>query len=228
MYILRDVIELCFPQICVSCKWESSIDNNPFCIHCLSDIPFCTDFGGADNEMSIRLLGKTPFEKTAFLLYKHKKGKVSDCIHAFKYKRQADIGQKLGTIFGKNWISNELTIPDYIVPIPIHPKKKIKRGYNQCTQFAKGIQSILQVPILENVLLKKKQTNSLVTKGRWARKQNLENSIVIGKKRKAIGKKLLIVDDVITTGATLEVCGQLLANEVSDKLYFGAIALAKD
>ncbi len=225
--IAKDLLSYAFPEICIACHCENRLRNSAFCLFCQSDLPYTASFEYEEHELYQKLLGRVQFEQAAFLFYQYKSGKIIECVHALKYKHQANIGILLGKEFGLKWIENQRAIPDAIVPVPLHPRKKAKRGYNQSTMFALGVQQVIHKPIIENMLVKRTSTSSQTNKGRLDRLQNLEETFDVIPKRHWQNKKLLVVDDVVTTGATLETCGILLNRHVSDNLYFGAIALAR-
>jgi ComF family protein len=178
--------------------------------------------------MENRLTGRLPFVYGTSLFYFYKEGKVQEFVHKLKYNRKAQVGEQLGREFGQAWQKSPmLEKPDLLIPIPLHPKREFKRGYNQSYMFAKGIAVVLDIPIFTKALKKTIHTESQTHKSREERIENIKESFAIGGNPNLAGKHILIVDDVLTTGATIEVFSKtLLAYEPNCRLSVGTIALA--
>lgn len=225
-HFLGDLFSFIFPDLCILCKDTPKLQHDIFCLPCKVELPYTDSFEVLESELDHKLTGRVNIEHAAYLFHLLPEGNVRKCIHRLKYKNDKDIGSKLGIEFGKEW-KKYLPIPDLIIPVPIHYKKKVKRGYNQAALFGKGVAETLNIPMLENVLTKQGHTSSQTKKGRIARLENMKNSMSIKKHRQIQGKSILLVDDVITTGATIEACSTLLSRYNIDKLYIGSIAMSK-
>lgn len=153
--------------------------------------------------------GIVPFEFGASLLYFRKKGIAQQLMHNLKYKNQQEIGTFLGNIFSKN----VLDLPvfnsiDVIIPVPLHKKRLHERGYNQVTTFCEALEKNLAIPIIDSVLVKSINLKSQIQKSKENRLETNKNVFSIENAHKIEGKHILLVDDIFTTGATIEVCAK--------------------
>lgn len=181
-----------------------------------------------DNDLVYRLAGRAEIKHGAALYNFIKSGRVQQAVHSLKYRDRPDIGVILGQQFGEQLMASELfETPDLIIPIPLHYKKQKKeRGYNQSEEFAKGISSITGSKVNTSILIKHVEIDSQTRKGRADRFNNVLNSFKLIHPEKLEGKSVLLVDDVMTTGATIEAAYTLLSPIKDIKLYIGLIVLA--
>lgn len=162
------------------------------------------------------------------MLYFKKNTKTQNLIHNLKYKGQTEVGHKLGNLLGERLANSDLYQGiDYIIPVPLHPKKERARGYNQSDFIAAGVSEVMVIPVLNNLLIRKKITDSQTRKSRFIRYENMLSVFELVKPEQLINKHVLLVDDVITTGATLEACGNALTNGQIKKLSIASIAFAQ-
>ena len=162
------------------------------------------------------------------LLYFKKGTKVQNLIHHLKYKGQTDVGLMLGRMIGEKLLSNTLyQKADLIVPVPLHQKKENSRGYNQSKCIADGIAEVLQVPVVTGLLTRKKNTGTQTKKSRYHRFENVQSVFEICQTWELENQHVLLIDDVITTGATLEACGKILLDSGLTKLSIAAAAYAE-
>jgi len=162
-----------------------------------------------DHEMHRAFYGIVPFEFGASLLYFRKKGIAQQLMHNLKYKNQQEIGTFLGDIFSKN----VLDLPvfnsiDVIIPVPLHKKRLHERGYNQVTTFCEALEKNLAIPIIDSVLVKSINLKSQIQKSKENRLETNKNVFSIENAHKIEGKHILLVDDIFTTGATIEKCAK--------------------
>lgn len=182
---------------------------NCICPKCRIELPQTKFWSGIENEAEKKFWGKIQLEKVMSFLYFHPLGGVQNLIHHFKYKGVTDIGLTLG-----EWCAQELLVSDFfddielIVPIPIHEKKKAQRGFNQSDFIAKGVSNITHLKINNEVLVKHNNTPSQTRKNRFERWQNTNQSFGLKKDHDLEGKHVLLIDDVLTTGSTVEAAGQ--------------------
>jgi ComF family protein len=177
----------------------------------------------------LKLLGRVDIEHAAALHYFLKKGKVQKLVHAFKYKNKPQIATLLGKQFAYKYLESEIFVAaDYIVPIPIHYARRQQRGYNQAYMIAKGIFEITSIPIENKVLIKNKKIVSQTIKNRSERFVNVLNTFSLKNANKFIGKRILIIDDVFTTGATIEAAITILKDIKDITIQVGFIAVATD
>ncbi|MFN7326204.1 MAG: ComF family protein [Chitinophagales bacterium] len=223
-------VHLFYPQLCVACNAAMpSSSRQCFCFSCRSKIEPTTFHESKENDISERLWGRLPIESAAALYYFDKKGPVQLALHHLKYKNQPDIGKRLGRLLGTQLYSSPLFQDiNCIVPVPLHPKKERKRGYNQSMAFALGLADALQLPVYDNTLARQQDTVSQTNKHRMERFQNVGQVFLLKQTKDIAGKHVLLVDDVLTTGATLEFCGNLLLSVPGVKISIATIAVARN
>lgn len=223
----RSLVELIFPTVCNACEQEPPVKNGLFCMKCLLELPESTMYLDQENELTEKLWGRSNIITGAGLYIFHKEGLTQQIIHRIKYKNQPQLGVDLGAYFGN--ILNEAALYkdiDYIIPIPLHKKKEAKRGYNQSMKIAIGISKAMQIPILDDVLLRIKDTKTQTQRSKRERKHNMQDAFVTKEQHRIQNKSVMIVDDVITTGATMELCVDLLNKEEGCKVYVCVIGVA--
>lgn len=224
--MLQPIKNLFFPKVCFACGNGLSKSENHICIACITQLPRTNYFQSRNNEVEKVFWGRIPIERaTSFLLFKPK-GKVQKLIHYFKYKGQKEIGITLGEL-----AANELKQQgffegvDLIVPMPIHRLKRNVRGYNQSDYLVEGISNATGIEKELGNIIKAVNTSSQTKKGRFKRWKNVKTTFQIKDSNKFIDKHLLIVDDVITTGSTIEACSLELLKIPNLKISVLSIAM---
>lgn len=205
-----DFLNLIYPNLCLSCDNPLRKGEDIICIKCKLNLPITDYFKNSDNPISSKFYGKVKLEYAFSFLHFIKKGSVQKLLHQLKYNNKPEIGLLLG-----KWFGNELTKIkglnfDYVIPVPMHRTKLKKRGYNQADPIAEGISSTLNSEWKHDVLLKVDNTESQTKKGRFDRFKNTEYVFKFNEDYSIKNKHVLIVDDVITTGSTLEACAKIL------------------
>lgn len=222
------LLELFFPKLCIACLLKNPLREDLFCLTCKLELPYTDQIDVIDNELEYRIYGRFKFERAAALFRFRKASSVQNIIHQFKYKNRPHIGVELGREFGKRILASDyFPIPDLIIPIPLHHKKQKKRGYNQSYEFGKGIAEVLDIPIYGSVISKVSDNNSQTKMNRLARLENVMNSYKLQNDSKIKGKHVLLVDDIITTGATIEAAAQKLLKSQDLKLSLAIIGMAE-
>jgi len=170
--------------------------------------------------------GRVKMENTYSLLYFEKNKSTQHLLHALKYSQKKEVGILLGKMIA-NKIGGAINseIIDGIVPVPLHPKKEFIRGYNQSEQLAKGLGEILHIPVLSNLILKPQNNISQTKRSKFLRWMNVEHQFTVNRKKLKGKSHLLIVDDVITTGSTIEAISKTILKE-SDNIKLSVISLA--
>ncbi len=200
---------------------------NCICSLCLHHLP-TTDFHlNNDNPLSKLFWGKATLESAAAFLYFNKGGKVQHLVHQLKYKDQKHVGTFLGKLYGK--ILKETPFfksIDTVIPVPLHPKKQRLRGYNQSDYFAEGLADSMKIIVDKTTLYRTFASESQTKKNRYSRYQNVSSIFALKDNHNLSGKHVLLVDDVITTGSTIEACALTLQKTKNIKISVASIAIA--
>jgi len=224
----EDLINLLFPELCNGCGKLLYHGEKDICTKCLYDLPY-TDFHlYQDNLVAKQLWGRLPVNAAMAMLYFKKGTKVQNLIHGLKYDGKTEVGLTLGKLLAKKLLQNELYPDiDLVIPVPLHQKKLRLRGYNQSEYIAAGLAEELGISISTKNLLRNKSTETQTKKARYTRYENMQDVFNVIKAEELADKHILLVDDVITTGATLEACGNTLLNHGIKKLSIAAVAFAE-
>jgi ComF family protein len=199
---LKNIFDLFFPETCHGCGTPLYEHEKMLCDYCKFNLPFTNFHKVVDNEVEQVFYGRVYIYQATSLLHFSKHGSVQSLMHNLKYKNRPDIGIYLGKIAGKQ-LKNYYSEVDILMPVPLHKSKLKKRGYNQSEMIAKGISLITGIPIADN-LQKVKATKTQTKKSREERYLNTLDSFQVVNPDFLSNKHILIVDDVLTTGATLE------------------------
>lgn len=197
--------------MCLSCKTHLLENELLLCSTCRNQLPETNFIDSPNNLIETALTGRVPCLAATSLLFYKKEGVVKSLIHSLKYRGN----QEVGVFFGK-WMAEQLKKSerfqkiDGIIMVPLHPKRLKQRGYNQLTVFASVLSSTLEIPIFKNILIKTNQSSSQTKKGRLSRFEKIDERFKIIDTTTLAGKHILLIDDVFTTGATIEAC----ANEI--------------
>ncbi len=225
--MFKAIIDLFFPKVCPACHDILKDNEQDICTNCRNNLPVTNFHFNNDNTVLKVFYGRVKVEHGTALLRFEKKGLVQQLIHNLKYKGQESIGVFLG-----DWLGGELkTINvyseiDVVIPVPLHKNKLKKRGYNQVAKFAEHIADALGVIYMDDVLLKVTSTDSQVLKKRLARWANNEELFTLQNKSAIKNKHILLVDDLITTGATMEACITVLNKAENVKISVASMAIA--
>jgi len=210
-FFLKDFVHIFLPKVCVSCDVSLLSHEEVLCTECIYHLPLTDFHQDEQNETAQQLWGKLDFKQAVSMLYLAKSSRVAKLVHKLKYGNEPDIGIFLGQYYAKilqpTGIFEQL---DMIVPVPIHSSKLRKRGYNQAGQFAKGLSKMSGVPWNEDILIRTKATESQIQKNRIERYDNVEGVFALRRPSLIKEKHVLLVDDVLTTGATICVAGNQL------------------
>ncbi len=225
--MFHDFLNLFYPEVCQICDSILVKNEHVICINCMHELPITNFHLDNENPVTKVFHGRVKVENATALLLFQKKGAVQKLIHNLKYKGQQKIGNFLGKWMGEELINSDgYSEIDAVIPVPLHPRKLRSRGFNQVEDFGKEIASALQVPYLDNVLLKRSFSGSQTIKSRFARWGNIEESFVLANPGLIHKKHLLLVDDLITTGSTLEACATVLKEAGDVKISVATMAFA--
>ncbi|WP_317195924.1 ComF family protein [Litoribacter ruber] len=221
---LEDFLALVFPQTCSGCKTSLYAFEFQLCRKCEASLPITSyHLRPKENDLTVKLLGLTKADRVLAFLRFSKNGLSQKLLHQLKYKNKPQLGVVLGKLYGQKLIQAEFDVNwDFIIAVPLHPAKLRRRGYNQSAKFAMGISAALAVPVHEG-LQRTKFTQTQTKKSRMERWENVKNVFHFGGKELE-GKYVLLVDDVMTTGATLAACANALLAAGVKKVDLAVIA----
>ena len=225
---LADLLTLIFPKLCPACGAELVANEPVICTDCQYNLPLTNFHLVADNIVAQQFWGKINIEAAYALYYFTKGSKVQNLMHHFKYNGMQQIGNLLGNIAGKQLNTNEkFAGVDYIIPVPLHKSRLKDRGYNQSACFANGLSEKLNGVVEENNLIRSRATQTQTHRSRFARFENMQDVFIVKDSKKLENKHVLLVDDIVTTGSTLEACAIPLLNIPGLKLSIATIAYAE-
>lgn len=224
--LLRNLTDIFYPKLCLSCKDELTMQENVTCVKCSHDLPVTGFTNQPENLVEKLFHGRVSIEEATALFYFQKLGSVQRLIHQLKYKG----AQQIGGFFG-DWLGRELLLSsrfkhiDCVVPVPLHKDRLKQRGYNQLTEFGKSISNLLGVPYDEEMLMREKSTETQTHKHRQERWENVFNIFNTNKLADLKEKNILLIDDIITTGATIEACCKALNKSEKVKISVACMAI---
>jgi ComF family protein len=225
--MIKNVLNLFFPKVCYACSNLLTDNEEHICTHCRHQLPVTNIHFENNNSVEKIFYGRVKIEHATALLKYEKKGIVQQLLHNLKYRGH----ETISTVLGK-WLGNELkTIEAYnniaiVIPVPLHKNKLRKRGYNQVANFGIEIANALNATYIDHVLIKTTSTKTQVFKNRLARWVNTKEIFDIKNNALIEGKHILLVDDIITTGATIEACVNMLNKAKNIKISVATMAIA--
>lgn len=222
-----NLLELFFPTLCVTCGNRLVTQEKFLCINCWLDLPVTNFHFYAENKVAQLFWGRVRIENaTSFFAY-NKGSNYQHLIHFIKYKGLKELGFETGRRFGTALLASpEFSSIDFVVPVPLHPKKQKIRGYNQSEWIAKGISESLKKPVSIDNLHRNLHTSTQTRKNRYERWENVENIFEVIRPEEFAGKHILMIDDVVTTGSTLESCAFQLLQIENVKVSIATLAFA--
>ena len=227
--MLQSLINLFFPKACAGCDSILLTNEKVICTQCRHNAPLTNFHNYPNNEAFLKFYGRLDIEFASALLYFQKKGIVQELIHKLKYKGHQEIGETIGYWYAEELKDIEiLKSIDYIIPVPIHKKRLKERGYNQVTTFGNALSETMNIPVLNLILVRDKYTKSQTKKNRIGRNEVVEQIFSLTATNEYKNKHFLLVDDVITTGATLESCGREVLKIEGAKLSIVCMAMTKN
>jgi len=227
LYSLVDFINLMFPDICVVCGIALQKNEQQLCLSCLYDIPKTNYHLIHENPIEKRFWGKVPVQRATSFFFFEKGSPFQKLLHILKYKGNKEIGELMGKYAAIDLLdSPDFTSIDIIIPVPLHPTKYKVRGYNQSEWIGKGISSILHKPQDTSTLIRVRENASQTRKTVFERYENTEGIFEISNKTLLEGKHVLLVDDVLTTGSTLEACVRALLETKGIKISIFTLSVA--
>lgn len=225
--VIRDISVIMYPDHCPSCKQNSKLENHQLCFNCISDLPFTDHFNSRHNNAFMKFLGRQKLVHAWALFNMTIPGPTHQIIQAFKYQNNTQLGSWCGELLGEK-ISKMIDCKsiDWLIPVPIHKTKRSTRGYNQTEIIAEAISSKTGIPVRTDLLSKSLNNNSQTSMSRGQRIENTLDSFKL-LNSKIQDCHLLLIDDVLTTGATLEACMILLRKIPHVRISIAIIAMTK-
>jgi len=226
MSLIQDITDIFFPRICCGCENLLAHREKLICTECLYKLPRTGFWKEEDNNVAKMFWGRVPFKNASSFLYFQKGSQLQNIMHKFKYRNQKEIGYELGKLFGSHLLSTNYSSVDIIVPVPLHNSKFRKRGYNQSEWIVRGMSEILKIPYEISALERVKANDSQTRKTRYERWENVENIFNLVSPETFKNKHVMIIDDILTTGATIEACATAILNVPGVKLSVATLAVA--
>ena len=225
----RRLLDLISPRLCVICKRRLTVTEETICARCNLHLPRTGfDRDPYENPMAKMFWGQIPVERASAFFYYESHAETANIIYELKYKDHPEIGEVMGRMMARELLlSHFFDGIDGVVPIPLAKKRERQRGYNQCLEIAKGISEITGLPVYNKVVRRNSFKGSQTKLGRWERNENVEYVFELTDTATVAGKHLLLVDDVVTTGATAIACGKQLVKAGQVKISILTLGYAK-
>jgi len=219
-------LHLFFPHICTGCGNDILTEQTVLCMRCMEAMPETNFELHPGNPVEKIFWGRLPLLGATAQFYFTKESLMQHLMHQFKYKNNKDLGLQLGRIMGEQLKRSGRFKADALVPLPLFPVKERKRGYNQAAILCEGMAGALEIPVLDRVISRPQHTETQTKKGRIERWKNIDGKFVLKNPEAIHNKHLLLVDDVVTTGATLEACGNTLLQAENVQLSIASLCIA--
>jgi len=224
--IRNAVLHLLFPHVCAGCGSDIVSEQNILCMRCVNAMPETNFELHTGNPVEKIFWGRLPLVSATAQFYFTKESLMQDLMHQFKYKGNKELGLQLGRIIGNQLRLSDRFPVDALIPLPLFPAKEKRRGYNQAAMICYGMAEYMNVPVWENVITRPQHTDTQTKKGRIERWKNIEGKFELIKPEVIRNKHVLLVDDVVTTGATLEACGSELLKAPNSQLSIATLCMA--
>lgn len=223
--IVTDFISLFYPRYCFACDQGLAKGEETVCSACMLELPRTQYHIDPENALMKRLQGRVQLQfAVAFFLFR-KRGKVQRLLHQLKYNNHPEVGETLGQVYGEELRQHYFDQRvDLIIPVPLHVSRKRKRGYNQSAEFGNGLSKSMNKPCREDVLVRITKTETQTKKTKLMRWQNVREVFYVTKPEHVQQQNILLIDDVITTGATIEACAHMLLEAGCKSVSVASIA----
>lgn len=225
--MFKSLINLFFPPVCSGCESFLLTNENVICTLCRHNIPLTNHHLNPENEAFKKFYGRIPVEHVSALLYFHKKGIVQELIHSLKYRGHQEIGTVLGDWYAEDLKNSKIIQSAHeIIPVPLHKRKLRERGYNQVTDFGISLSKNLKIPFNPMLLERKVYSKTQSKKNLLGRTEGIDVVFDVSYTEKDHNKHFLLIDDVITTGSTLDACSHALLKIPGAKISIVCMAMA--
>ncbi len=222
---IDDILHLFFPHVCIGCNTDVLNANDVLCAECLANLPVTGFMDVAGNLVEKIFYGRLPVAHAGSAFYFNKDSVIQRTIIQLKYRNNQAAGNFLGRLLGRQIaISKRFDDVDIIIPLPLNDKKLFRRGYNQASVIANGLAEVWNRPLTEHAVERILFTETQTHKDRIARWKTMEGVFTVTQPALIENKHILLVDDIVTTGATLEACGEAVLKIPGVKLSIATIA----
>lgn len=220
-------LHVLFPHVCNGCGSDAISEQSTLCMQCISEMPETNFHLYNNNPIEKIFWGRLPLVNATAQYYFTKDSLMQRLMHQLKYKGNKELGRQLGRLMGDSLQkTNRFQIIDALIPLPLFAAREKRRGYNQAAILCEGIAEVMNIEILRDVLVRVQHTETQTKKGRIERWQNMEGKFEVVKHEKIQDKHVLLIDDVVTTGATLEACGNELIKVMDTRLSIATFCFA--
>lgn len=224
--VWADFLRIFYPEVCAACDRSLVRGEEALCTHCVNALPRTRAGFDLQNPTARIFYGRVPVAAAGSFLIFRPGGMVRDMLHQIKYRGKRQLAVVLGRMYGEELQQGGIQPPDFIIPVPLHPRKERQRGYNQSACFAEGLAERIGGTIETGLLVRRRFTQTQTRRSRWARWENVNEVFGVTRPAKLAGKHILLVDDVVTTGATLEACAAGLLGAGAASVSVLTIAVA--
>ncbi len=215
-----------FPHVCAGCGSDILNEETVLCMRCIDAMPETNFEMHPNNPVEKMFWGRLPLVGATAQFYFTKESLMQHLMHLFKYKANRELGLQLGRMMGEQIQHSGRFEVDALVPLPLFPAKEKRRGYNQATVLCEGMAESMGIPVLDKAIIRPQHTETQTKKGRIERWKNMEGKFILSNPDAIRNKHLLLVDDVVTTGATLEACGNELLQAENVQLSVATLCVA--
>jgi ComF family protein len=222
----ESLLHFFFPHTCCGCGNDILPEDSTLCLHCLHHLPETCFEWHPSNPVEKMFWGRLPLMAASAQFYFTKESLVQHLMHLLKYKGNKELGIQLGRIMGEQLKKSGRFRADALIPLPLYPAKEKRRGYNQATVLCEGMSQVMQVPVLDQAVQRPEHTETQTKKGRVERWKNMEGKFILSDPGSLRNKQVILVDDVVTTGATLESCGLELLKVPGLQLSIATLCMA--
>jgi len=228
MSLVTDFLSLIFPDLCQVCGNSLFRGERIICLKCMHHLPRARFSDDPRNPAAQVFWGRVPARAVIIAFLYNKGNAVQKLVHQFKYRGVKEIGLFLGEELGKEFLKNRYTKDiDLIIPVPLHRKKQKKRGFNQSEIIGKGVSAVIHAELNTSILLRRSFSATQTRKSKYQRWENVEHIFYLRDPGMIKNRHILLIDDVITTGATMEACAQALLQVEGVRLSLGAVAFTR-
>lgn len=225
--VFKDILELFYPGLCITCGKKLISGEKYICFDCELDLPRTRFHSDAENKVAQLFWGRVTLENATSWLFFRKGSRYQKLVHCMKYKGMMEIGEDMGRMFGRELSESPFRMIDQVVAVPLHPKKQQKRGFNQSEWIARGIAAEMGKPLSTGNLIRVMANPTQTRKNRFERWQNVEGIFSVVKPADFRQKHILLVDDVVTTGSTLEASAVAILAAGAEKVSIATLACAE-